>query len=304
MKKNCKRYRLRKRSCGPSRFAWLLLALGWIAVIPLSISVVRTAKADCSEPVPVFAPSGADEHAELHSLQAAIDPISDPGSLRKSEPTVLIYHTHTTEAYYKSSEDEYRSTSEWRTDDPAKNVIAVGEELKQILETEYGVHVIHDVTDHEPPKLATAYERSLMTMLKYRNECPSIVLYIDLHRDAYRETDQPCDFVTVNGTECARLMFVVGKGEKYTEKPFYTTNLSLAERISARLNKIEPSFARQVRIKSGRYNQHVAPNCLLVEVGHNANTLDQAKASMRYLAECIVLSYCSERIPASDWVPN
>ncbi len=56
--------------------------------------------------------------------------------------------------------------------------------------------------------------------------------------------------------------------------------------------------------RTALYNQHVSPNCILVEVGHNANTLEQAKNSMRYLAESIALSFSSNGIPSGDWAPN
>ena len=183
-------------------------------------------------------------------------------------------------------------------------MIAVGETLKEILETQYGYHVIHDTTDHEPPKLATAYERSLVTMEKYHTQYPSIVLFIDLHRDAYTTDNAPCDYLIINGTETARMMLVVGKGEKYTDKPYFKSNEAFAERITSHLNSIDPKLCRPVRIKTGRYNQHVAPNCILVEVGHNANTLSQAKAAMPYLAESIAYSFIPDGIALSDWVPN
>ncbi|MBQ3160198.1 MAG: stage II sporulation protein P, partial [Clostridia bacterium] len=44
------------------------------------------------------------------------------------------------------------------------------------------------------------------------------------------------------------------------------------------------------RIKTGRYNQHVGRLSLLVEVGHNANTLEQALNAVPALAECLALS--------------
>ena len=40
-------------------------------------------------------------------------------------------------------------------------------------------------------------------------------------------------------------------------------------------------------VKTGRYNQHVSPNSLLIEVGNNMNTLDEALASMPALADAI-----------------
>lgn len=294
----------RKTSCSPSPAAWCMLVICWIFVVPLSFFVLRSAKARHVDPVPVMRQTVELPKTEKLPFYASYEKVRDVYSLRGDEPTILIYHTHTTEAYFKSSEDEYVSSSLWRTRDAKHSVVAVGEELKSILESLYGFNVIHDVTDHEPPKLATAYDRSLETMSNYKRKYPSIVLFIDLHRDAYSETDKPCDFATINGEECARLMLVVGKGEQYDEKPYFDVNLSIAEKITNHLNTIEPSLARKIRIKSGRYNQHVSPNCILVEVGHNANTLEQAKNSMRYLAESIALSFSSNGIPSGDWAPN
>ena len=99
-------------------------------------------------------------------------------------------------------------------------------------------------------------------------------------------------------------MLVVGKGEKYADKPYYDSNVRFAQRITEHLNSIDPKLCRPIREKTGRYNQHVAPNCILVEAGHNANTLAQAKAAMPYLAESIAYAFLSGRIERTDWVPN
>jgi hypothetical protein len=44
---------------------------------------------------------------------------------------------------------------------------------------------------------------------------------------------------------------------------------------------------RDIRVKTGRYNQHISSQCLLVEIGHNSNTLDEAIAAVEYLAAAI-----------------
>ena len=141
-------------------------------------------------------------------------------------------------------------------------------------------------------------------MERYHKEYPSIVLFIDLHRDAYNAENAPCDYLNINGVETARLMLVVGKGEKYSDKPYYESNIAFAQRITEHLQSIDQKLCRPVRVKPGRYNQHVAPNCILVEVGHNANTLSQAKAAMPYLAESIVYAFRSGKIALKDWLPN
>ncbi len=40
-------------------------------------------------------------------------------------------------------------------------------------------------------------------------------------------------------------------------------------------------------MNTGRYNQHVADCCILVEAGNNRNTLSEVLAAMPYLADAI-----------------
>lgn len=294
--------------------AWTVLTVAWIVVLAFTAYTVIREVRKKRTILPAFSPVSAETslRKEEQNDSVAQTPYADcrmrflpaVNALRRDEPAILIYHTHTTEAYTQTETDTYTASGKWRTKDNTQNIVAVGEVLKEILETDYGFNVIHDTTDHEPPKLATAYERSLMTMERMHQEYPSVVLFIDLHRDAYNTEQAPCDYLTVDGTETARLMLVVGKGEKYTDKPYYASNLAFAERITAHLNTIDPKLCRPIRVKTGRYNQHVAPNCILVEVGHNANTLSQAKAAMPYLAESIVYAFRQGEIEPDVWVPN
>lgn len=47
-------------------------------------------------------------------------------------------------------------------------------------------------------------------------------------------------------------------------------------------------LCRDVCVKSGRFNMHVAVGCVLVEAGNNRNTLEEVLAAMPYLADAIV----------------
>ena len=78
---------------------------------------------------------------------------------------VLIYHTHTYEAYEQTQDAPYEETEKWRTADSAHNVVRVGEELAALLRS-LGVEVVHDVTAFEPPNLSSAYTRSLEMLEK------------------------------------------------------------------------------------------------------------------------------------------
>lgn len=256
----------------------------------------------------------ADEGVNLELLIELLSKEQADSKLDLSgqEPKILIYHTHLTEAYFQTGDYSYKPTDPFRTDDNTKNVAAVGEKLANLLREKYGICVIHDTTDHEPPKLSTAYSRSEATMKKYREMYPSISMYIDVHRDAHvNNPTKTADYITIDGKEVARMMFVVGTGEGATgtgfdEMPDFTSNYALAEKISGRLLEYDEKLAKNMRVKTGRYNQHISNQCLLVEVGHTSNSLEQALNAVDYLAEAIAYAAGIEPInePSSSPRPS
>ncbi len=210
-----------------------------------------------------------------------------PIKVKDSSPNILIYHTHTTEAYYPTKDSQYKENGEWRTKENDKNIVAVGDLLAQELE-ERGFHVIHDTTDHEPPKLGTAYTRSVKTMEKYRDQYEDLEIYIDVHRDASSKEAGENDYVTIDGKQCAKVMFVVGTGrEGYSEMPDWKSNYAFAKAMTEELASYNEDLVRPIRVKDGRYNQHISDKCLLIEIGHNYNTLEQAKNTVEYIAKAM-----------------
>ena len=290
-----KRRKIQRAHAGTESFIRLLFAL------LLFLSVLRVIDLlPPKEPVavPAMAPltpappttEERDTHLSIEDAKTAI--LSRGLDLRGQDPKILIYHTHTTEAYTATKAFPYVQTGSYRTADPSKSVLAVGEALAERLRVQYGFSVIHDTTDHEPPSLKTAYERSEKTMRGYLERYPSLVLFIDIHRDA--SSDEK-DFVVVDGCPTARLMCVVGQGAKNADKPDFDTNFALASSLTENLRNIDSRLARDVRVKTGRYNQHVGQLSLLIEVGHNANTLEQALNAVPSLAESLALTLADRK---------
>lgn len=205
-----------------------------------------------------------------------------------ARPRVLIYHTHTYEAYEQVEGEKYKALEKWRTADSTHNVIAVGQALAANLNA-LGIDVVHDTTAFEPPTLDDAYTRSLVMLENRRAAGESYDLYIDLHRDAIASTSTLRRTVTIGGTDVARFMLLVGKGTTggYAQKPNWEANLRIARAITDSLNAQCESLARDVKIKTGRFNQHVADCCVLIECGMNTNTLAEVLAGVPYLAEAI-----------------
>lgn len=204
---------------------------------------------------------------------------------------VLIYHTHTYEAFAQVDGNRYQETETWRTADSAYNMIRVGEELAALLRA-LGLQVTHDTTAFEPPDLSTAYARSLQMLERRLADGETYDLYIDLHRDAYVASYGGSNTVSIGGGSVARLMLLVGKGEGvtgqgYEAKPDWEKNLAIAQAITDSLNQQCSGLCRDVRVKAGRFNQHIAPSCVLVEAGNNRNTLNEVLSAMPYLADAI-----------------
>lgn len=236
----------------------------------------------------------ADSQTDEMTEKIAVDTMLQVEVIRdEREPAhvgkkILIYHTHTYEAYEQTEADKYQQIEKWRTSDNEYNVVAVGKALAASL-TALGMDVEHDTTAFEPPTLEDAYERSL-AMLETRIDAGERYdLYIDLHRDAIASTSTIRRTVNIGGVETARFMVLVGKGTTggYAEKPDWEKNFTIAQRITENLNAQCESLARDVKVKTGRFNQHVADCCILIECGMNSNTLDEVLAGIPYLAQSI-----------------
>lgn len=213
------------------------------------------------------------------------------GEAEAPKKRVLIYHTHTYEAFRQAEDGRYQETETWRTADAEHNMLRVGRELAALLRS-MDVEVVHDETAFEPPKLSSAYARSLDMLERRQAAGETYDLYIDLHRDAYIESQKGPNTVNVGGQEAARLMILIGRGEGatgqgYAEKPDWQANLAIAQTITDTLNAQAEGLCRDVCVKSGRYNQHVAKRCILVEAGNNQNTLAQVLCAMPYLADAV-----------------
>ena len=189
---------------------------------------------------------------------------------------ILILHTHATEAYTPVPGEEYVPSDPYRTTDPTRSVIRVGDVLQQTLEAQ-GLTVIHDRTLYDWPGYTGAYDRSGAAALRALEEHPGVGIIIDLHRDALGG-EEPA-YKTVAHTEggAAQVMLVVGTGENGLAHPDWQENLKLALALQLAMRESCPGLARPIQLARERYNQHLSPGALLLEVGTNGNTLSEAE---------------------------
>ena len=206
-----------------------------------------------------------------------------PITLEAGVPQILIIHTHSSEAYSPAGLDKYEDLGTNRTLDTNYNVIRIGNELTEIFQS-YGLNVIHDTGVYDYPSYTGSYNRSCEAIEKYLAENPSIQIVIDLHRDALCSDEITYKTQADEDGVCAsQIMILVGSDASGLEHPDWQQNLRLALYLQNAVYSKYPSLMRPVQLVSYRYNQHLTHGSMILEVGSNGNTLQEALAAIRLL---------------------
>lgn len=209
-------------------------------------------------------------------------------SLKGDSPTVLILHTHGTEAFTPVEGARYEEVGgRYRTTDNTANVVSLGEELARLLRAA-GIHAIHD-RNHYDLDYEEAYSKSRTAVREHLKQNPSIRLVIDLHRDAITGEDgsQIPSSAMVCGEKSARVMLVVGTDSRSTH-PNWEQNLSLALKLHAAMEAAHPGITRPLDLRKQRFNQDLSTGAILAEIGTAGNTHEEAMNGVSVLAEAII----------------
>ena len=196
-------------------------------------------------------------------------------------PQILIYHTHSQEGYADSVAGDSSTT-----------VVGVGDYLTKLLQEQYGLNVIHHKGEYDVKTRDDAYSLAGPAVEKILAENPSIEIVIDLHRDGVGETTR---LVTeVDGMPTAKIMFVNGLSRTtsvgeigYLYNPNLADNLAFSFQTQLAAAEYYPGLSRGVYLKGYRYNLHYCPKSLLVEVGAQTNTVQEAMNAMIPLADIL-----------------
>ena len=195
-------------------------------------------------------------------------------------PQILIYHTHSQEAFADSEAGKEEDT-----------ILGAGEVLASYLE-EYGFRVYHHKGKYDVKKRDYAYSESLPEIQKILQENPSIQVVLDLHRDAVAEETK---LVTeIQGKQMAKVMFFNGLSSSakngdigYLKNPYLQENLAFSFQMKLTCDEYYPGFARSIYLRAYRYNMHLCPKTLLVELGAQTNTVEEIREALGPLAHVI-----------------
>lgn len=207
---------------------------------------------------------------------------------QNSQPQVLIMHTHTTESYMQKESEYYTEDDNPRSTDNSKNMVKIGSIIAQKL-NDSGIKTLHDKTKHDYPEYTGSYGRSAATVNSYLKKYPSIKVVIDLHRDSVSTDDGKAKLVTeIGGKKAAQVMLVMGsQSGSVKDYPNWKENLSLAVKLQQKLELQYPTLARPILLRSSKYNQNLTTGSFLLEVGTEANTMEEATYSAELVGNAL-----------------
>ena len=200
-------------------------------------------------------------------------------------PKVLIYHTHSQEAFADS-----------KAGDTSTTIMGMGDYLSKLLNDKYGIKTLHhegvyDLVDGKMDR-SKAYQLAEPEIQKILKENPSIEVVIDLHRDGVAEGTH---LVTeVNGKPTAQIMFFNGLSRtkangniEYLKNPYIEDNLAFSLQMQIAAADKYPGFTRRIYLRGYRYNMHFKPKTLLIEAGAQTNTVEEMRNAMEVLADTL-----------------
>ena len=180
--------------------------------------------------------------------------------------SVAIYCTHTDESYVPTSGTESKKGG--------GDILDVATTMAAVLEDQ-GIEVIHSDNIHDPHDV-NAYQRSRKTAAELLQEAPAAI--IDVHRDGVPDPDYYA--TELDGKPATQIRLVVGRQNQNSE-----ANIDFAEKMKVYYDEVKPGLIKSIFMAKGNYNQDLAPNSVLLEVGTHTNSLEQAEVSAKAFAE-------------------
>ena len=208
--------------------------------------------------------------------------------------SILIYHVHALEGFCANKEDKKNLTVN-EIPGNQNNVVYLGDVMKEVIEQNTSLSVIRNATVFDRTGGSNeTYLRALPMLNQVVSEYPDTGLIIDVHRNAIDVTREKYGpVVTYNNVDYAPISFVLGMDWSYdgdrddSVNPYWEDNLKLIMLVAKKMEDRVPGIVDNIGLRRNPYNQNVAANTLLVEIGFDGNLTSEAEATARLLAEII-----------------
>ena len=203
---------------------------------------------------------------------------------KKGKKQILIYHTH-------GASEKFSDSRSGKIED---SIVGVGSELAKELEKRgYGVYHDRKRYDLINGKLerSIAYNKALEGIEADRRKNPELEVLIDLHRDSVGKGKHT--YTTIFGKKTAIVMFFNGMSRtksgaiSYLYNPNLQGNLAFSLQLKCKAMEYYDGFTKPIYLKGYRYNLHLARRSLLIELGNENNTVEEAKNAAAPLADVL-----------------
>lgn len=225
-------------------------------------------------------------------------------------PLVIVYQTHAHESFEPALKAAGLPADTPYTADERVSIVRVGEEVARALQEEHGIPTLHLRTPFDAGGLTGSYMESEKGVKAAMSRYPTARVLLDIHRDS---TGREATVTVVGGKPVARVMFVVGQGNRHLPNPHWRKNQALGRAIARALDTAVqpdllpptyagspgqrfPSVVRQLSDsdgdpwtfgRDGRFNQHLAEKAILIEVGGPGNTMVEELRAARLVARAV-----------------
>lgn len=207
-----------------------------------------------------------------YDISSLLNSTYDKPILQKEEPYILIYHTHTSESYKNGG-----------------TVVDVGKRMAEEFEKS-GYKTIHLTESFDEKEFSGAYSRSAISVQQILEKYPTIKLVFDIHRDSITDSEgvnyKP--LTVIEGKNTAQVMFVCGTDSKGLKHPYWRENLKFALDVSRSMGENYGALSRPVNLRRDRFNTHFTKYSFIIEMGSEANTLDESVNAALLTVDSIV----------------
>lgn len=196
-------------------------------------------------------------------------------STSKDDVLVGVYHTHNAESYAGDGVKEREVPGE------SGDVVNVGKALVDEL-NRLGIRAIH--SDQINDAVYTeSYDNSFTVAQNMLEENPTIRILLDVHRDGL-PPQVGKSVIRIGDKDMATILIVLGQNN-----PTWKKNDLVANSIIEVAEESYPGFfSNKIRYASkARYNQHLTNGAILLEVGSQLNTVEEAMNTVEPLAEVL-----------------
>lgn len=196
--------------------------------------------------------------------------------IKKDDYKVYIYNTHDEESYSNKGFELYNTTptvklASYMLKDELNNlgINALVEErpvIKEIKKQGLPYYYSYDISNKYCKEIKEKY--------------PSIIYFIDLHRDGI---DKSLSTVTINNKTYAKMMFLLGMKHSNSNK-----NLEVVTKLNNYLNDNYKGLMRNIYKRNDiTYYQYLDSHNFIIEVGGQDNTYQEVYNSIKAFAKAL-----------------